>query len=435
MVDGRAAPMDRPVEQWLSQLPQGCCLGERLLDAGEIHLPVEAHELGLSLDVDATLRRIELASAPRSLLTRLRRELSSEPQWTVVRGAYRFDDIEARVLLERLAPALRRAPVDAKLDVAAHRRIHDVPGRELDVEGSLIQLRNQLDQEVIELAFREVPARVRSEDLSDVDVSRVLASYETDFRKKAGKRALNIQRAAELLNGHIIDPGASFSFNRVVGDRTVANGFTWAPVIINDEVEPGVGGGVCQVASTLHAAAVVGGMEVEERRSHSRPSGYAPLGLDATVIYGEVDLKLRNPYAQPVMIHAFLPSEFVIRVELLGADLVGQVRHRHAVLERHDFYRRVVESDELPAGEFKRTQEGGYGYDVTSTVELVNADGMKTNRRYSSTYYPVPEVYKIGPGTSELELPELPEGATHVQLAGLAGDGSVASQGVEVPAN
>jgi hypothetical protein len=248
-------------------------------------------------------------------------------------------------------------------------------------------------------------------------VSQVLATFETDFRKKAGRRALNIRRAAKLLDGTVLEPGETMSFNRVVGDRTERNGFVWAPVIVNDEMEPGVGGGVCQVATTLHAAAVLGGLGIVERRSHSRPSGYAPLGLDATVIYGEVDLRIENSYSVPLMIHAFLPSEFVMRVELLGAAHESTIEHSYAVVERYDFYRRIVEDPSLGAGEFKLRQDGGFGYDVISVVDRRGPDGERASRRYSSKYWPVPEVYAVGPGTSPSELPELPEGADRVELA------------------
>jgi vancomycin resistance protein YoaR len=118
-------------------------------------------------------------------------------------------------------------------------------------------------------------------------------------------------------------------------------------VIVADEVEPGVGGGVCQVASTLFAAGVLGGLDVVKRRSHSRPSGYAPLGLDATVIDGEVDLQLRNPYPVPIIVHAFLPVPTRIRVEMLGTAAPGKVEHTYAVTKSEDFFRKVARHPEL----------------------------------------------------------------------------------------
>ena len=94
------------------------------------------------------------------------------------------------------------------------------------------------------------------------------------------------------------------SFNAIVGDRSEENGFQKSWEIFKGEMVEGVGGGTCQVASTFHAAAFFGGLDVLERLPHSRPSAYIPMGLDSTVVYPIVDLKLRNPHPFPVVVHA-----------------------------------------------------------------------------------------------------------------------------------
>jgi vancomycin resistance protein YoaR len=198
-------------------------------------------------------------------------------------------------------------------------------------------------------------------------------------------------------------------------------------VIVNDEMEPGVGGGVCQVATTLHAAAVLGLLQIKERRSHSRPSGYAPLGLDATVIDGKVDLKLTNPYQTALMVRAYLPSRYILRVELLGREPPGKVKHVYAVTERHDFVRRVASKPFLEPGEHKRHQKGTFGYDVVSIVSVEYSDGATSKTSYKSKYYPVPEVLWVAEGTNLSELPELPEGATHTEHV----DDSLGEQSLE----
>jgi hypothetical protein len=189
-------------------------------------------------------------------------------------------------------------------------------------------------------------------------------------------------------------------------------------VIVADEVEPGVGGGVCQVATTLFAAGVLGGLDIVKRRSHSRPSGYAPLGLDATVIDGEVDLQLRNPYPVPIIVHAFLPVPTRVRVEMLGASLPGKIEHSYTVKKSEDFFRRVDRHAELRPDQVKRQQKGSPGYEVQSTVRTRYADGSERIRRYDSTYYPVPEIYWIGASVDPGSLPPLPPHATHTELAG-----------------
>ncbi len=188
-------------------------------------------------------------------------------------------------------------------------------------------------------------------------------------------------------------------------------------MIVQDELEPGLGGGVCQVASTLFAAAMLGGMEIVERRSHSRPSGYAPLGLDATVIYPEVDLRLKNPYDSPLMITRRCRTQKAVRIELLGRDAPGKVEHFFASQTPEAFGRRVVIKSELAPGTVDKRQKGNPGYDGVSTLLTTYSDGKRAAHTYPSKYYPVPEVFWIAANVDPASLPPLPEGASGVEIS------------------
>jgi vancomycin resistance protein YoaR len=426
-LEGHPVPGDQALEPWLEGRKGWLGRREAYLALPETLYPVSFAELGLGIDVAETKHRVERALGPRpTFFAGLGRAFASR-QNPPIEATYvwSFDRARAERALTELAALVHREPVDARLDLEAHRRIVDRPGRELDVERTLIALQrgSRQDQAVFALATREIPAAVTSDMIAAIDVSKILASYETDFEHKAGPRAVNIAVAAGYLNGTVLGPGEKLSFNRVVGERSFERGFVDAPVIVEDVMEKGVGGGVCQVASTLHAAAVFAGLEVVQRRSHSRPSGYAPLGLDAVVIDGEVDLKIRNPYPVPVMIHAFLPSKYRIRVEFLGLDPPAKVDHSYVVEQSYDFYRRVITKSDFRAGRIKRHQKGIRGYDVVSVVRARYPDGRSSVRRYPSKYYPVPEVYYVAADADLGKLPELPEGATHVEYdAAAAGE-------------
>jgi vancomycin resistance protein YoaR len=376
-------------------------------------------EFGLGLDREATLAALVHAVPVPSARERVGALFAPEPEPPMVALEYELDGAEARGFLERLARRLHREPVNARLDIGGHRRVHEAPGRELDVGESLraIESGERRDLAHFELRFFPVEPAVRSDELAKVDVERVLSSFETDFSKKPRSRIPNIVTAARYLNGVIIAPGEVFSFNHVVGPRTEERGFRNAPVIVADELEPGLGGGVCQVASTVFAAAMLGGLEIVERRSHSRPSGYAPLGLDATVIYPEVDLRLRNPYETPLMLHAFLPNGRALRVELLGRSPPGKIQHFFAAEAPQPFTRRVVVKSDLLPGTVDRRQKGNAGYDGTSTLLMTLADGTRKARTYASKYYPVPEVYWVAEGVDLASLPPLPEGAVGVEVS------------------
>lgn len=427
--------------------PEGVALGDwlearrlRLLDREayfelpdrEGTLRVSLGELGIELDVAATMKAVREHSEQGKPSERLYRALKARRGEIDVPLAWSFDPERAKMAMSRVAPYVAREPVDARLDLVAHLRIDEQAGRELDVEGTLEMLAQGEREElaVFALSTRAVPAKITSAALANVDVTKVLSGFETSFGGTGRGRAVNIEKAASYLNGFVIAPGQTVSFNQIVGPRTLERGFVMAPVIRDDELEPGLGGGTCQVASTVHAAVVYGALDVVARRSHSRPSGYTPLGLDATVIWGEVDLKFKNPYDTPLIVHAFLPTRTRLRVELLGRDPPGKVEHTYAVVRSHDFYRRIWTKPFVKVGKTLKRQKGIKGYDVVSSVKMTLPSGeVRELRHYYSEYRPVPEVFWVGPGASLDELPELPEGAKHVEIDGKGKGGEPVSEG------
>lgn len=405
------------LSSWLGRRAEAEAEADVLVKHPEGVLVVSRSSLGLSLDIQAALELLARPRPPLGPFTRLRVALGGLPPEPLdVPPSYRCDAAVAADWLASIAPGLRREPIDARLDLAGRSRIEARSGRELDLGASLARIAALGAADELELAFTELAPKVATETLVNVDPSLVLGQYETDFAKRGGPRVKNIARAAAYLDGTVMAPGQIWSFNRTVGPRTLERGFIDAPVIVADELEPGVGGGVCQVATTLFAASVLGGLDVVKRRSHSRPSGYAPLGLDATVIDGEVDLQLKNPYPVPIIVHAFLPTPTTIRIELLGAVPPGKIEHTYAVRKSDDFFRRVARHPELRSDQIKRHQKGIPGYEVTSTVRTRYLDGSVRVRHYASTYYPVPEIYWVGADVDMETLPALPERATHTEL-------------------
>jgi vancomycin resistance protein YoaR len=416
---GRIPARDVALSTWLGRRAEQADDAELRVLHPEGALVVARRELGLTLDTQTALAELARPRPASSVVSRLGVALGRVPPEPIdIAPRYRFEAARAAAWLAELAPGLRREPQDARLDLHGHERIEARAGRELDLATSLSRIAALGAGSELELAFTELSPKVPTSALVNVDPTLVLSEYETDFARRGGPRVKNIARAAGYLDGTLMAPGEVWSFNRTVGPRTLERGFIDAPVIVADEVEPGVGGGVCQVATTLFAAGVLGGLDVVKRRSHSRPSGYAPLGLDATVIDGEVDLQLRNPYPVPIIVHAFLPVPTRIRVEMLGAAPPGKVEHTYAVTKSEDFFRRIARHPELGADQVKRQQKGIPGYDVVSTVRTRYLDGSERVRHYTSTYYPVPEIYWVGSDVETESLPPLPERATHTELQG-----------------
>lgn len=396
------------------------------LQAEEHVLSLPLHELGFSIDTtslerEAQKRVQQVQQENRGFSARrLYQGLLREKLTTSMVLPLQLDLEQARQKLETWSSWVDREALDAEMRIAERRIIRSETGRKLSIEASLVRLQNSsIERDTwIPLAVTVVPPQVTEQDLLPVDITRVLASYESSFRGRAGARETNIRAGARLLDGAVILPGETLSFNGRVGRRVHGRGFVDAPVIINDEMEQDVGGGVCQVATTLFAAAIHGNLKIVQRRSHSRPIGYVPLGLDAVVVDGEVDLKISNPYDEPLLVHARIVEGYTLRIEILGRDSDVQVEHATTITHREPFSRRVWYRPELRADKFERKQKGSEGMDVTSVLKIKKKDGSVERRSYHSKYYPVPEVFWAGKNVQLNNLPKLPEGAVSLVVDG-----------------
>ncbi len=139
----------------------------------------------------------------------------------------------------------------------------------------------------------------------------VIGRCTTQLDPDQASRNSNIAIAAKKLNGTLVQPGQEFSFNGIVGERSSDLGYGPARVIVDGRSEPGIAGGICQLSSTLYNAALLAGMEIVERRAHSRPVPYLPAGLDATVSYGAIDLRWANTSEASVTVRAQVSADNV----------------------------------------------------------------------------------------------------------------------------
>lgn len=131
----------------------------------------------------------------------------------------------------------------------------------------------------------------------------MIGTYTTRYNPNI-PRAVNVIVSASRINGVILEPGAPFSYSHTVLPRTPQNGYVQAPVIVNGEYEPGYGGGICQVSSTLYAAMLNANLPATQRHPHSLPVSYIPVGMDATISGTRIDLQFVNIYDYPLLITA-----------------------------------------------------------------------------------------------------------------------------------
>ncbi len=130
----------------------------------------------------------------------------------------------------------------------------------------------------------------------------LLGTYATEY-DAAAARAKNIALASSFVNGTVVAPGGTFSATRAIGPRSVSRGYVEAPVFINKQHSKGIGGGVCQVSSTIYAASKMAGIKASERHPHSLPVNYLPPGWDATISGSSLDMKFKNPYNKNLIVY------------------------------------------------------------------------------------------------------------------------------------
>lgn len=363
------------------------------------------------------------------------------------RGFGRQGDLSARVLeawaarrhgaevsipfsvpVETLAEALAawkeredRRPRDARLDPTSREVTAEEAGRAIDVYATADALERALDRagrggpaiDALDVALLREEPRVTQEVARSLDVGVAVSRFETRYGWLGGQagRARNVALAASRVHGLVLLPGATVSFNDAVGPRSLDAGFANAPEIYKGEMREGVGGGTCQVASTLHAAAFFGGLAIPSRANHSRPSAYIPVGLDATVVYPDVDLRLENTLPFPVVVDA-RADRGVLVIELRGPAAGPEVSYRTEVVGVSRYRRKIERTAALPEGEFRLKQAGKRGMSLRKIRTLRGAGEAPREEVTIDVYPPVAEIYQVGPGTDVATvLPPLPEDA------------------------
>jgi vancomycin resistance protein YoaR len=391
--------------------------------AGEVSLA----DLGVTVDVDEVAAQATRAATSRGLFGGVAASLShrlSPPSPTDLPLRFRLDDATFARYLATVKESADYPPQSARLDLDQHQVVPEKKGRYLDLfaAGAAVLRAAASDETTVLLPAQFFEPRVSSAFVKSLDITTVLAEYETHFSRAGdqARRGSNIDVAASKLDGVIISPGELISFNNIVGERSEANGFKKSWEIFKGEMVEGVGGGTCQVASTFHAASFFSGLDVLERLPHSRPSAYIPMGLDSTVVYPAVDLKMRNPHPFPVVIHA-KTSGNTLKVEVLGKERPVTVHFARDVVGTIPFSRKVVEDPALSGKRVVHKQHGIRGYRVRRTRELRYQDGTSRVETTTDFYPPTADIFHVPVGFDANLLPALPEDPDGVSKGGRDG--------------
>jgi vancomycin resistance protein YoaR len=301
-----------------------------------------------------------------------------------------------------LDASIGREPVRAVVRVDANGQVEynpSITGREIDrrqltrlFEKAAIRPGNH----VIDVPVNNVSPALTSTDIKRWRLNRVLGLYITNFNPRAMERTHNLKIASEALDNVIMYPGQNFSFNTWIGPRMAATGYKEAPVVYKGKLVPGIGGGVCQVSSTLYNAVLLANLKIARRYNHSLPSAYVPLGRDATVVNGSLDFIFQNNLTTPILLTAEVGPGY-LRVAILG-ERTGwrKVDLTTEIVTQYPFERREVTDAKLFEGEtVKRPGKPGYKVRLWRIVHYQDGT-LKQTLVNTSVYPPQPEEIRIG---------------------------------------
>ncbi|MCB9626571.1 MAG: VanW family protein [Sandaracinaceae bacterium] len=355
-------------------------------------------DLGGSVDVEHLTRLLRDADNPASAL---RRRAEDARELTLALPV-RFDAEPARALLLELKRLHDHSPSDARFDPDTRQIIPQRAGLSLDVWATLDDLDDALHHGERDVAVRVVRTNARrtAEELRDVRVDARLGEFETRYslNESAADRTHNLRVAASKIDGLVLLPGEVFDFNAVVGERNEASGFRPAPVIAGGELVDGLGGGACQIAGTIHAAAFFAGLTILERHPHSRPSFYIKLGLDAAVSYPSINLVFRNDHPFPVVVRIRLEGG-IARSEVLGLEQRDMVTFVRRIDSVQTYTESETQDSSLPSGVRVLGQRGVAGFRVARWRIIRDMETNQARREASiDVYPPTTQIWRVGTG-------------------------------------
>ena len=292
-----------------------------------------------------------------------------------------------------------------KLDGKELSIMDEVVGRDADKSEIASKLSQLNSSQAITLNITTVTPEITASALREKLFKNELASYSSTYSTSAANRAFNVSRAANSVNGTILLPGDTFSYNQAIGNPSLANGYKIAPTYASGKTSEGAGGGVCQVSSTLYSAVLYADLEIVERRSHSLIVGYVPKGQDATVAYGALDFKFKNNTNNPVKINASAVGGKCV-VSIVGTEETPgkKVSIDNTVVSTTQPTVTETLDASMKEGTRKVTTAGKTGYVVDSVRTVsVNGEVVRTEKLTRSNYKMMPTEVTVG--TKPVEAP------------------------------
>ena len=403
-VDVSNMTLQEALDYWNTEIEPGYRQVAAVLNEGA---QVTAEQMGYSSDYQTVLASAWNAGRQGSLVERYNRitfHMDAPSSYTVNRSMY-ADDV-VRGFASRLAQQIDTEAKDAQLlsfDYGTQTFQYEAEqqGRRLNQDALVASIEAALDAGGGQITM-EVTALMPEVTLENVSSQYgMISSAVTNASSSSSNRLSNIALAISLINGTCLEPGETFSFNETVGQRTTARGFKTAPAYSSGEVTQEVGGGICQVSTTLFNAAVKANLTITERNAHSLTVSYVDVGKDAAVDWGNKDLKFTNTTGDKVYICCYLSDDKRVHFGIFGKLLPDGMT---ITLESQktgdvDYETEYRVNFTMASGSTKVVQNGKKGTSAVTYKVYWDADGNELYREQlcKSNYRATKEIIEYGP--------------------------------------
>lgn len=354
---------------------------------------ISAEELDFTVDFTETTRKAYQIGRGDSLVQNLYDRVITSHKGIVIPYQTHFDETKLNAAIAAISQQTISPKQNARLDISQNqiKIIPETIGTKLNIDELTATLKSRIEHMQLpvkaDLPLMTDKPTVSAADLEGIDT--VLSTYSSSFNAQNINRSENIRIAAASINHLLLRPEKTISFNDIVGPRIVEAGFKEAPVIVEGKVVPDIGGGVCQVSSTLYNAILLADMQPVERTPHFHPLGYVPIGLDATVADNLIDFKFKNTLPNPAYITTTIQNGS-ITVAILGhkSDLGDYKINVVSHIDNTIAPKVVIQYDDtLPAGKRIISDEGLTGYIVSSyRVKTKNGQEISRELLYTDEY-------------------------------------------------
>lgn len=303
--------------------------------------------------------------------------------------------------MDKIYSEIYTEPKDAYYELEPFNIYPEVNG--VDLEIGLEEAKKQIKQENKDeytFKLKITPAEKTIKSFGVEAFPNLVSSFTTKYKTYEVNRSKNLEIAAQKINGLVLLPGEEFSFNKVVGKRTVEEGYKDAKIYVDGGVQDGLAGGICQISSTLYNAVLLANLEIVERRNHSFTTSYVPAGRDATVVYGTTDFRFKNSRSYPIKLEASVAdgiASFKIH-SVAPEETEYEVKILPVITQSIPFATEQVQDPTLMPGEQKVVQSGHAGYRVT-TYKQLSQNGTVISKEIISNdvYQPMRTIVKVGP--------------------------------------